>query len=527
MIEPKLSIVTLLTIATLMLSCDKEKPQVQLPDEVEIDNLPPQIVATSIEKLIETQTEVAFRISDDSQLASLEIWINGEPFDYIVDNTVNLKIDPYDYSGEELEIKIKAVDEYGNSQEIIKILQLKKLLLRIPHSNILDPYYLDHYVLINSSDGTLLQVVKVKPYEDMSIYASQDFNDLKFTASLFSYTNSSNPNNYCRMYSFENVERGSILPSLEHIRAQDNYEEYPEIDLSQVLSIDPPNPENPAWLSGYGYWNETLTDSTTTLRYSSSTDPKMLVRSFSSKTTNSIDSFKYFWLRDLTRTSYGSEDFLTPESFYEVEIPDEMKDPEFGSFMCLIDGYESAQDYSEGRGHNILNLSTANINIFKDGITVPEISEFEAYDKLISGSIGNGYTLATKQKGLAFKPLPKMALTHNEDSIVASGDFDEVLFEYGSYNIENAIFDSFNWKYYTSPSESITIPFGRFEIPSEIEEILLNRNLKPKSENNDGSGCDVSLIKIENYSNYSNRLFEHNYHFRFPEWSILTLNLRQ
>lgn len=505
-------------IGLTSISCEKEtvgkKPDI---DETDVEG--PIISHANLSRLIETKTVLKYNIADASGSVEFEVYVDGELILQGANDSIAFDIDPFNYPVGEISVVIKAFDKFRNETQVSETFDIKRLLLRIPQSNFKDSYYTKYYVLINSSSGQLLNLKKVEPFEDISIYANANYNASEFTASLFSYPTDNNSNGANLMKSFVSIPNGTILPTIETIGTEDNYFEDFQIDERRTLSF---NTEDPVDIGGNGYFflNNTI------LHYSSSIDTNFfLAKSTTYDTANAQDNFKYLIVKDQDKFSYDESDFLTANSFFEVDIPMEFKSEKNGEFRCIVNGYRSEKDYLSNRGHTIMGLSTANINIFEEGLFVPEINNFEVYDKILIASVGDNYKWATKQKGLEFQPLPIMSIEHNQDEIIASGDFNQIVFRYANYFVENGSYDFFDWRFYETARGRITIPYGDFELPQEIKQILDDKQLKPKSSSNDGTGTYVTLVNIKNYTDYINRMFEHNYYYDHTEWTSLELHL--
>ena len=507
----------------LVYSCenDEKSPEIETKDEEA-----PLVIVQNLPEIIEVETEIKFQISDDSSIVDTELIVNGQKAATSTTNEISFIINPFDYPTGNLNIEIIAIDGSENETRVNEQIEMKRLLISVPHSNLKDNYYYDNYVMIHSLDGKLIDYQNYTSGQDIIFYGDDEKTKENIIASLFTSPTEKNSNNNFAIQTFDEVPVGTILASQSELQLEDNYEYFPDRNQNANLSVIS---DHLASANGYGYQGYITNTTDLPLRYSSdiANDFFLMINVPTNPiSANTQEDYSYLIITDLEKTSYEQSDFLTPSSFYEVEIPDEFKTHIADNYHCTIRGFRNEQDYQNGIYHNMLQIGSAGANIYSDGFYIPIIEEFEIYEKYIRAYIGNYYSVITRQKGLSYKPMPEMNLTYDNQQITTSGNYDHILLRYADYNFEDGL-KALKWSYYTKPVSNLNIPFYDIEIPTEIQKKIEMQGLrvKPETTGDFGPGINASLIKLGTKRDYTKRMFQQNNHFNDREWYELQLTL--
>ncbi|WP_209405497.1 hypothetical protein [Pseudozobellia sp. WGM2] len=508
--------VTLL-LSLFLISCEEESLSA-------FDDLQPDIVAPTIDiidfsPLIETETEIKFSIKDSSNV-STSILFNGKSILESDNRELVVKIDPFEYQIGEGLLEVISVDAEGNEKRKNFKIEIKHLLFKVPFENIRYPNFHDSYILLNNSEGKLLEYKKVEGESDISFYSDGPFLGEEFTATLFLVPKQKTSTVIYRLYSFGNITHGTILKTKYEIEQLENYNFQEDKIVSKNVELNF-SLEAPIYSNATGYYLNRSSDSAYRLDYSENIDDTFFCLSAMPFEGRIKDDYKFLIIDDLNKVNYDENDFKKPESFYKVDLPEIIRNGTHeGWFSQSIIGYRNESDYEERIGHGLTSYGSS-INIFQDDFYVPVFDEFDIYEMHLSACDRENYQMSRKQWGLEYKDFPNMDLFSNNDSVFTTGTYNHILFNFSSFGSD---FKSMmQWIFYFEPSDKIEVPYYDFELPEELKDLLADDNLttNPRSESNQTS-ISVKLVHTKEEWNYKKLMFEFSNHYESRgEWFVL------
>ncbi|KKM87902.1 hypothetical protein LCGC14_1264250, partial [marine sediment metagenome] len=428
----------------------------------------------------------------------------------------------FNYDLGEHKLLIKSIDSSDNEVQIEKTISIKHLLLKVPISNLKYFGYSDNYIVLNDSHGSLIDYQKAEEDTDIVIYGDGSIVD-NFTASLFVNPKDVSPDRLQRMYSFGGIEPGTILQTFQEHLTDGNspiiYDSNKQLDLV----IDYPNPYG---INGTGYSLKRETDTQVQLQYSDYIDDNFFLLSSLPFDPVVKEDYRYTIITDLEKKNYNQEDFLKPNRYYTVDIPESVYSSSYSGFYNYhLNGYRSESDLEDGILHNIIGYGSS-VNIFGNSLDLPMIEEFKFYELYFMASDRENYEMSRKQRGMELKEFPDIDLFFNSNTVNTFGTYDYTLFDYGYYDVENKVFIGMQWFFYKEPSQTINIPYYNFEMPDAIRIILEDANVDQiLDENRIQNGLSAILVKKEQYKDYRELMFQYaNRYDSRGEWYALRLN---
>ncbi|PKA99527.1 hypothetical protein B0O79_3239 [Flavobacteriaceae bacterium MAR_2009_75] len=506
-------------LSLFLISCEEES--LSSIDDLQSDIIAPTIDVIDFSTLIETETEFKFTIKDNSNV-STSILFNGESILESDNKELVVKIDPFEYQIGEGVLEVISVDSEGNEQRKNFKIEIKHLLFKVPFENIRYPNFYDNYILLNNSEGKLLEYKIVEGESDISFYSDGSFLDEEFTATLFLVPKQRTSTVIYRLYSFGNITQGTILKTHNEIEQLENFNVQQDLIANKNVELNFSS-EDYIYSGATGYWLNRVSDSTHRLDYSEKIDNTFFYFSTMPIEGRIKDDYKFLIIDDLNKVKYGENDFKKPESFYKVDLPESIRNGTHeGWFSQSIIGYRNESDYEKGIGHGLTSYGSSK-NIFQDDFYVPVFDEFVIYEMHLSASDRENYQMSRKQRGLEYKDFPNMDLFSNNDAVFTTGTYNHILFDFGSFGSDLNNQALMQWFFYFEPSDQVEVPYYDFELPEVLNDLLTGDNLtaNPRSESNQTS-ISVKLVHTKEEWNYKKLMFEFSNHYESRgEWFVL------
>ncbi|MDC6364791.1 MULTISPECIES: hypothetical protein [Flavobacteriaceae] len=239
----KIKLIPLFFAVMCLMACgsDNEEPEIpkesvnEQPDDVEesvepTDETPPTITSTDLESVIETFTDIAIQVEDESNVET-KIYVNGEEVYSTSETEFDFQFNPYIFPIGATELKILSEDEFGNSKEVDFQLDIEHFLMDFNLGTEEDDQYSFIWIFFHDGSGNLLTTQKVQ-LGSTKIYTEQIVPDnyIFYTISKFSSFGLDNQHKSLRNTTYK-IDMGETRNELD-FSPNYNMENYVEVEIN-------------------------------------------------------------------------------------------------------------------------------------------------------------------------------------------------------------------------------------------------------------------------------------------------------
>lgn len=491
----KETIVAVLFFAFLSVGCDPEER-----DEinVEIDSTAPFLSVSGMETIIEKATTVNVTITDSSEI-STTIAVNGNEVYNSTQKGFSFDFDPFDYPSGPNTATITVTDDEDNSAEQTFQFEIKKLLYRQNSGFSSDT--VDAYVAINLREsGKLIAFRQMHTSEDANFYATEEFS--KQDLIITQYTLSKNADFHLgRSYApvapgTERLTYNEVLNTLglEH--------RFANKDNQFAIAVD----ETPAFLRynllGYDYSFGNSVNPNLEVNYDQELTADVFLFYHTGDNANLLDDYRYLFTDELTdkHINFNELGILKQENIATITLPETVD-----KYTLTVFGYVSEEAYREGYFRLLYSYGS---NATDWGLTLnyPLIDEYTDVEYYLNLDLADGRRIYFENKGIAQIEIPDLTIQQMDGIVNIDGTFDHSLLSLNSVHPDPNSTAIFRRDYQGTYRDSIEVPFGKLEIPTEIITFLTDRGFNISKK--DGAGeLSLTLSQYENKMEYPDGVF--------------------
>lgn len=481
----------------LAISCEESATENEVVDN-DSDTSLPNILVSGLEETIEVKSTIEINISDDSDMVSSVVFINGEEVLSTVEKSFSLEINPYDYPIGETTLIVTSTDEEGNTGQYQSKFDIKRLLVTIAAP--FNPVTEKKLIFINDPNGKLLETYETtRPKEVASVYTTMETEVEFITVSIasFSYTPDKDFGLFIDSYSEINPgtdlsiaqERNGVVTERTQDPIQGRTAFYPlivndsEQIASSLLSISFEH------LINVNSIEETNNGFISNVQLSTSNPNFPEAFLFTSEQMSVVGGFGNIAKEDYSFLSLTNENqlstaplnFQKPEEWQSIEIPGDVN----YYFLSGI-GFRNETAYSNNQYHYFYQTQRRNET---NQIEIPMIEEFSK-KKVTYIMFSNRQNRVLR----GYTPIdnvitwPDWHVNVNNDQINFIGNFNLIVLYRSISNDSSRI----QWDFRITPKNMFKLPYETFELPEDVLGYLNFHGLEVKNPDN----SDIFRVKL-------------------------------
>lgn len=485
----------------LFICCSKDTQQNNDEEIKEIKGTSPVITISEFDDLIETTTRFNVQISGTDDETTTTVLLNDSEVVSTNQKEFEFKINPFDFSNGQKKLVVKS--STLNNEETVETneIEIKKLLFR-SYSGF-SSESVDSYLAINlQSTGELVAFKKIINYDDPIFFHAED-NFIEEDIIVTQYLIGANSGfHLAKMYG--NVRPGTELMSTLEMAKKHNLDFVSSRNESLFnVTIDGTLNYNLFSLlsRNYNFGNSNFPE--LEIKYDESLTKDVFLFYLNQSNENILNNYRYIHIKNLQNQIIKFDELSTtkPDDIHTMDVPENVENVRISLF-----GFTSEKDYREDY-FRLLFLNGFKTEESDYSINYPLIHEYPINVKIIGLDFKDGSQMIFEQKGTPDLTTPNLTIEKNENEIQINGEYDFSTLHLNITNVEGENNQLFRMIYKNHGVKQIKIPFESFEIPEEIIQILTEKGLGIKTENNSG---ELEL----RISNYENKVFPNGvFHF--------------
>ncbi len=505
-------------LAFLIIACDPDENSNEFNGE---NANAPKITVQGLMPEIEVFTQIAVEITDDSNVVTNTLIINGKEIATNTDKNFKFDINPFDYPVGENTFIFSSVDEDGNETKIENTLVIKKLLASIASPSLIVNGRI--FISANKMTGELLTNVEVfKDFENVKLYADDDFTKQPIIISSYVMLGADNLV-FSEIKSIANIEPGTDLITFQENARAFTENTYNSNSVYQFFYFKVQEIESERIArSLYGRNSKGLGASinvsatnivdepngfTSDLRGSVSSAHN-LDNLFLHTTNSRLDSsferikmedYKYLFVNNPGNQSISYAQFLSPDKVGNIYLPSNVE-----RYFISVRGYKDETAYNNQNSSSMYYYASPDNNA--NGIVeIPVINDFNLIISDIRLSINGFNSVIASVVGEKSIEIPHWSAERNQETIFLNGDFD--LFKLFTSKTIPGGDRTVRWNYFHKKQNEVNLLIDSFEFPEVIKSLAETNQFdleiikKPDIEN-------ITLIGSSGNLKYEELLFD-------------------
>lgn len=472
-------LIILLTVVTI--ACDPDKNS----NDINGENADaPKISVQGLKPEIEITTQITINITDDSDIVSNTLIINGKEVLTNTDKNFKFDINPFDYPIGENTFLFYSVDEEGNETKFENTLVIKKLLVSIA-----SPYLIESgrvFISANSMSGELLTNIEVfKDFENVKLFANDSFTEQPIIVTSYVMLGADNLI-FSKIKSISNIKPGTNLIEFQNNSGDFTEKTYDPSKPNEYFSIEVNGikSENIAEsLRGYLYngrnsYAQVFTTNITeepngftsklngTVSLNANIDNLLLYTSNTSLNSSldgvKLEDYKFLYINTSNNQSISFSQFLPPDDIGKIYLPKSIE-----SYILLVRGYKDETAFNQRNSSSIYSGFPKNFNT--DTIEFPIINDFGVIISDISFSIDSYTTMRVSIIGEKSIEIPNWSAKKNQESILLNGNYD--LFKLYTAKTLPTGNKQIIWEYFHKKQNEVNLNIKSFQFPEIIKSL--------------------------------------------------------